>query len=138
MLGPDAFLPLKFCRRKRRVQRCNRCATHVLTWDLPGDTHRSSRLPAKEGRIAQEQPLSGFTCPSRPMKAAPLLSSGEVCSLGVQAHRPDDRTRRPTAPIGMLIAVSRAAHMRPHVFSHQPRADRALTCHFTDEWGLPQ
>lgn len=118
MLGPDAFLPLKFCRRKRRVQRCNRCATHVLTWDPPGDTHRSSRLPAKEGRTAQEQPLSEFTCPSRPTKAAPLLSSGEAGSLGVQTHGPDDRTGRLTAPIGVLIAVSRAAHMRSHMCSH--------------------
>lgn len=94
------------------------CNTHILTWDLPGDTHRSSRLPAKEERTAQEQSLSRFTCPSRPVKAAPLLSSGNVCSLGVQAYGLDDRTRRLTAPIGLLIAVSRAAHRRSHGCSH--------------------
>lgn len=75
------------------------------------------------------------------MKAASLLSPGKVSSQTSQALRPDERGRRLTAPIRRFTAVSRArprrAHDVPGVFSHQPRAHRALTPRFTDQWSHP-
>lgn len=143
MLGPDTLLPLKFCRQKGRMQRCNGYVTHT-------SSPETARCHLQEFRAASQggEDCTGISPHFLHLTVPPALQRQHLCFHQARLPHKDlqlwDLRTEPEGSLPPSAYSSQSQRQGPDVHTMfqecgdtSPEQTGLSPPSFTDKWGLP-
>lgn len=127
MLRPDAFLPLKFCSRKGRKQKCKVCTAHASSPGICRMIHMGiqSHQPGRWG-LHRTDPSLHLTA-ALPLRAVSLLHGSRLPHKDIRFWTKQQNQNAPCHyPLSSRAESTHECDVLG-VFQHQPRTHRALS-----------